>query len=222
MHEVGSIVEGKVTGLIKFGAFVELDDGTVGMVHISEVSQTYVNDISEHLKENQEVKVKILSIDDNKKVSLSIKKALPQQPRNFNKDNQNNRNNNGDNRDNRNFRNNRDNNNNNNKDNRNNNNRNNYNNRNNNRFDKGDDKDDRDNNSNNKVKKNTGNNNRNNNNNMNMNNFNRNATTPKGPQNFEDMLSKFMSSSEDKMSDIKKPSSNRRGGHSSKRNRDYD
>lgn len=50
-HEVGSIIEGKVTGITKFGAFVELDDGAVGMVHISEISQSYVNDISEHLKE---------------------------------------------------------------------------------------------------------------------------------------------------------------------------
>jgi len=78
-HEVGSIIEGKVTGITKFGAFVELGDGAVGMVHISEISQSYVNDISEHLKENQTVRVKVLNVSDDGKISLSIKRALPQQ-----------------------------------------------------------------------------------------------------------------------------------------------
>lgn len=77
--EVGKIVEGKVTGITKFGAFVELEGGTVGMVHISEVSATYVNDISEHLKDQQVVKVKVLSVGEDGKVSLSIKKAMPTQ-----------------------------------------------------------------------------------------------------------------------------------------------
>lgn len=73
--EVGSIVEGKVTGISKFGAFVELPGGKTGMVHISEVSSTYVKEITDHLKENQVVKVKILSISDEGKISLSIKKC---------------------------------------------------------------------------------------------------------------------------------------------------
>lgn len=73
------IVEGKVTGITKFGAFVELEPGKTGMVHISEVAATFVNDIKEHLKEGQTVKVKILSIGEDGKISLSIKKALPQQ-----------------------------------------------------------------------------------------------------------------------------------------------
>ncbi len=77
--EVGMIVEGKVTGITKFGAFVDLEGGKTGMVHISEVAPTYVNDIKEYLKENQIVKVKILSISDDGKISLSIKKAIPQQ-----------------------------------------------------------------------------------------------------------------------------------------------
>lgn len=77
-HEIGAIFEGKVTGITKFGAFVELPDGTVGMVHISEIAQTYVSDISEHLKMQQVVKVKILSVNDEGKTSLSIKKAMPQ------------------------------------------------------------------------------------------------------------------------------------------------
>ncbi|MEG2813988.1 MAG: S1 RNA-binding domain-containing protein [Oscillospiraceae bacterium] len=77
-HEVGAIFEGKVTGITKFGAFVELPDKTVGMVHISEIAQTYVSDISEYLKMQQVVKVKILSVNDEGKISLSIKKAMPQ------------------------------------------------------------------------------------------------------------------------------------------------
>ena len=73
------IVEGKVTGITKFGAFVDLEDGKTGMVHISEVAPTYVNDIKDYLTEGQTVKVKILSIGEDGKISLSIKKALPQQ-----------------------------------------------------------------------------------------------------------------------------------------------
>lgn len=75
--EVGNIVEGKVTGITKFGAFVELPGGKTGMVHISEVAATYVNEISDHIQENQVIKVKVLSISPDGKVSLSIKRALP-------------------------------------------------------------------------------------------------------------------------------------------------
>ncbi len=77
--EVGMIVEGKVTGITKFGAFVDLEGGKTGMVHISEVAPTYVNDIKDYLTEGQTVKVKILTIGEDGKISLSIKKALPQQ-----------------------------------------------------------------------------------------------------------------------------------------------
>ena len=73
--EVGAIVEGKVTGLTDFGAFVELEGGSTGMVHISEVSSSYVKNIRDHLKEGQSVKVKVISIDDNGRINLSIKKA---------------------------------------------------------------------------------------------------------------------------------------------------
>lgn len=79
--EVGSIYEGKVTGITKFGAFVELEKGTTGMVHISEVANTYVSEIKDHLTEGQTVKVKVLSVGEDGRVSLSIKKALPQQER---------------------------------------------------------------------------------------------------------------------------------------------
>ena len=73
------IVEGKVSGITKFGAFVDLEGGKTGMVHISEVAPTFVNDIRDHLTEGQTVKVKILSIGDDGKISLSIKKAQPPQ-----------------------------------------------------------------------------------------------------------------------------------------------
>ena len=75
--EVGAIIEGKVTGLTNFGAFVTLEGNTTGMVHISEVSNTYVKDIKEHLSEGQQVKVKVLSIGADGKISLSIKQANP-------------------------------------------------------------------------------------------------------------------------------------------------
>ena len=72
--EVGAITEGTVTGLTSFGAFVSLPDGKSGMVHISEVSTSYVKDIREHLSEGQQVKVKVIGINDGK-ISLSIKKV---------------------------------------------------------------------------------------------------------------------------------------------------
>ena len=75
MLEIGAIVEGKVTGLTAFGAFVSLPDGKSGMVHISEVSNSFVKDIKEFLKEGQDVKVKVVNITDEGKISLSIKKA---------------------------------------------------------------------------------------------------------------------------------------------------
>ena len=59
---VGNIVEGKVTGITKFGAFVDLGDGKTGMVHISEVAPTFVKEIRDFVKENGTVKVKVLSI----------------------------------------------------------------------------------------------------------------------------------------------------------------
>ncbi|MBO5746724.1 MAG: S1 RNA-binding domain-containing protein [Clostridia bacterium] len=77
--EVGQIVEGKVTGITNFGVFVDLGDGKSGLVHISEIAQTYVSDVREHVKENDTVKMKVLNISDDGKISLSIKKAQEQQ-----------------------------------------------------------------------------------------------------------------------------------------------
>lgn len=73
---VGQIVEGKITGITNFGVFVDLGEGKTGMVHISEVARTYVNDINEFVKINDVVKMKILSISDEGKISLSIKRAI--------------------------------------------------------------------------------------------------------------------------------------------------
>ncbi len=72
--EVGSVVEGKVTGITNFGAFVELGNGQTGLVHISEVADDYVQDINDYLKLNDSIKVRILSIKDGK-IGLSIRKV---------------------------------------------------------------------------------------------------------------------------------------------------
>lgn len=70
----GNILEGTVVNITNFGAFIEVE-GKTGLVHISEVADSFVKDIREHLKEEQKVKVKVISIDDNGKISLSIKQA---------------------------------------------------------------------------------------------------------------------------------------------------
>lgn len=72
---VGEIVEGKITGITKFGVFVDIGDGVTGMVHISEVARTYVNEIRDFVKEGDNVKVKVLSVNEEGKISLSIKRA---------------------------------------------------------------------------------------------------------------------------------------------------
>ena len=79
--EVGAILEGKVTGITKFGVFVELPNKATGMVHISEVAATFVKEIRDFVTEGQTVKVKVLSIGEDGKISLSIKKAQPPAPR---------------------------------------------------------------------------------------------------------------------------------------------
>lgn len=73
--EIGSKVQGKVTGITNFGAFVELPDGSTGLVHISEVADSYVKDVNDHLKIGDQVEVKVMSMKDGK-TSLSIKKAI--------------------------------------------------------------------------------------------------------------------------------------------------
>jgi len=73
--KVGEIVEGVVTSITNFGAFVLLPDGKTGLVHISEIAHNYVKDINEHLQKDDTIKVKVLSVEDDGKVSLSIKQA---------------------------------------------------------------------------------------------------------------------------------------------------
>jgi S1 RNA binding domain protein len=73
--DVGSKLQGKVTGITNFGAFVELPEGSTGLVHISEVADNYVKDINDHLKVGDVVEVKVINVEKDGKIGLSIKKA---------------------------------------------------------------------------------------------------------------------------------------------------
>ncbi len=74
--EEGKVVSGKVTGVTNFGAFVELEEGVTGLVHISEISTSYVKDINDHVKVGDVVEVKILPSDKKGKLGLSIKQVM--------------------------------------------------------------------------------------------------------------------------------------------------
>lgn len=74
---VGKVVEGTVSGITNFGAFIQLPEGKTGLVHISEISDDYVEKVNDYLKKDQKVKVKILSINKDGKISLSIRQAKP-------------------------------------------------------------------------------------------------------------------------------------------------
>ena len=78
--KVGDIVEGKITGVTSFGAFADIGEGVSGMVHISEVSRSYVNDINDFLKVGDSAKMKVISISEDGKIALSIRKAMPDEP----------------------------------------------------------------------------------------------------------------------------------------------
>ena len=73
--ELGTVVSGKVNGITSFGAFIDLPQNKKGLVHISEVSSDYVENINDYLKDGQDVKVKIININDKGEIRLSIKKA---------------------------------------------------------------------------------------------------------------------------------------------------
>lgn len=77
MAEVDSIVCGTVTGVMQFGVFVDIGNGESGLVHISELSNRYIKDINEFVKKGDTVKVKVTRIDENGKISLSMKQAEP-------------------------------------------------------------------------------------------------------------------------------------------------
>ncbi|HLS08093.1 S1 domain-containing RNA-binding protein [Lentibacillus sp.] len=83
--EVGSKLQGKVTGITNFGAFVEIEEGKTGLVHISEVADNYVKDINDYLSVGDEVTVKVLNVQDDGKIGLSIKKAKDRPPRQRNR-----------------------------------------------------------------------------------------------------------------------------------------
>ena len=147
--ETGMVLEGKVTGITKFGAFVELEPGKTGMVHISEVAPTFVNDINDYLKEGQTVKVKVLSVSEDGKISLSIKKAAVQSENNDTQGQRQNR-------------------------------------------------------SNQKYRSSKSNNNG---------NYEWSQPKRSEPASFEDMMSKFKQTSEEKMSDLKRMNENKRGSY---------
>ncbi|MEG1943173.1 MAG: S1 RNA-binding domain-containing protein, partial [Angelakisella sp.] len=70
---VGDIAQGKVAKITNYGAFIDFEDGSTGMIHISEVANTYVKDINDHIKLGDTVSVKVIGINEQNKVSLSIK-----------------------------------------------------------------------------------------------------------------------------------------------------
>ena len=74
---VGEIYEGKVTGITKYGAFVTLEGGKSGLVHISEIADSFVSDVHDHVQLGQTVRVKVLGISPDGKINLSLRKALP-------------------------------------------------------------------------------------------------------------------------------------------------
>ena len=79
--EVDSKLQGKVTGITNFGAFVELPNGSTGLVHISEVADSYVKDINEHFKVGDMVEVKVMNVGADGKIGLSIRRAKPESER---------------------------------------------------------------------------------------------------------------------------------------------
>ncbi|HHW44332.1 MAG TPA: S1 RNA-binding domain-containing protein [Desulfotomaculum sp.] len=81
--EVGSVLQGVVTGITNFGAFVQLPGGETGLVHISEIAEVYVRDINDFLKPQEKVTVKVISVDQRGKIGLSIKQARPSQDQGF-------------------------------------------------------------------------------------------------------------------------------------------
>lgn len=74
--EVGSVLEGRVTGITRFGAFIDIGEGRTGLVHISEIADAFVHDVNDYLKHNDIVRVKIIAVESGR-VGLSIKQADP-------------------------------------------------------------------------------------------------------------------------------------------------
>ena len=147
--EVGQILEGKVTGITNFGAFIDIGNNKSGMVHISEISNKFVKNISDFLSIGQNVKVKIINISEKGEIGLSIKKLDENNTEKFHK------------------------------------------------FDKG-------------LRENVDKRNSS----SKLSNFEWQSSKRKKPSSFEDMLSMFKSTSEEKMSDLKRSTDSRRGNGS--------
>jgi S1 RNA binding domain protein len=77
--EIGAVVEGTVQRITPYGAFVQLEDGKVGLIHVSQIDRNYVRDVREHLRENDRVQAKVTAIKEDGKIDLSIK-ALQDPP----------------------------------------------------------------------------------------------------------------------------------------------
>jgi S1 RNA binding domain protein len=71
--EIGAVVDGTVQRITPYGAFVQIDDGPVGLIHVSQIDRNYVKDVKDHLRENDRVQAKVVSIKDDGKIDLSIK-----------------------------------------------------------------------------------------------------------------------------------------------------
>lgn len=82
--EVGTVVKGRVSGITNFGAFIALEDGKTGLVHISEISTDFVNDINAFLKLNQEVEAVVLSVDEKGRIALSLRRLNEKNNKNSN------------------------------------------------------------------------------------------------------------------------------------------
>ena len=78
--EVGSVVEGVVSRITNFGAFVEIEGGKNGLIHISEISEAYVRDVHDFLKEGDKVQAKVITVDDRGKIALSLKQMKKNNP----------------------------------------------------------------------------------------------------------------------------------------------
>ncbi|MDO4732802.1 MAG: S1 RNA-binding domain-containing protein [Bacillota bacterium] len=74
--KIDSVLPGKVSRIMPFGAFIDLGEGKSGLVHISEIADAFVKDVNDYISLGQEVQVRVLSIDQSGKVSLSLKKPL--------------------------------------------------------------------------------------------------------------------------------------------------
>ena len=77
MADIGSIVEGKVVKLLKYGIIVELPEGESGLVHISEIDNNFIQDVGDYFRENDQVEVKVIGIDDKGRLQLSVRQAQP-------------------------------------------------------------------------------------------------------------------------------------------------